>query len=302
MISVNLPEDQVSDYLSKLGSHISESINTACVNSPLNCTLSGPEPAIDELKVQLDKDEIFAQKLKTGVAYHSKSMSAIAQEYLDLIGPLETDYKGPSATAIAMVSTVTGQSLRPAMLASAQYWVDNMVSPVKFSDAVQLLTRGSSKLKVGMSTISDLIEIGSHCALRRPVQDTLNQAGSRKKQVRYTYVLNRNKPAVQATMELIGHLFCHGHDVSIPAANQQSEGTNKFLVDCPQYPFDRSHKYWAESRISRDFRQREAVAGEILGTRFQDWNPLEPRWRNFWSPESTPWVADHVVSMDPLRL
>lgn len=282
MMSVNLAQEDAEVRLN------SSEVKVACINSPSNCTVSGPEDNIDELKAQLDKEEIFAQKLKTGVAYHSPSMQSIAQEYAELMGSLDTGV----TTGIPMVSSVTGKVVRPRELANTQYWVDNMVSPVCFATAVESLTQ-TNKLRVAMGNITDIVEVGAHCALKRSVQDTVHR-GSRKKQIRCDSALNRNKPALRAIQELVGSLYCYGYDVSIPALNQDKE--RKFLADCPQYPFDTSHSYWAESRMSRDFRKRMGVKGETLGTRFHDWNPLEPRWRNFWSVESTPWVGDHVIS------
>lgn len=294
MMSVNLAEEEVKGYLENISADVAAKINVACINSPLNCTLSGDEGAIDIAKEQLDKDGIFAQKLKTGVAYHSPSMKKIADEYKTQMGSLD----GSARSSIPMVSSVTGRRVQPAALATPQYWVDNMVSPVRFADAVHVLTQKTSTLKVGMGAITDLIEVGPHPALRRPVQDTLAKAGNKKQQIRYSYVLHRSHSAVQTTLELLGQLFCHGHAVSVPAGNQQtsSQGPRRFLVDCPKYPFDHSKIYWAESRLSRDFRLRESVKGESLGARFFDWNPLEPRWRNFLSVESTPWIGDHVIS------
>ncbi|KAF9872901.1 hypothetical protein CkaCkLH20_09764 [Colletotrichum karsti] len=290
MISVNLAENDVPTYLDNLGI---AGVSVACVNSPLNCTLSGPEDAIDAVKKQADIDSIFAQKLKTGVAYHSSAMLAIADDYKQQMGELEAS---APRSSIVMVSTVTGKSVRSAVLATPQYWVDNMVSPVRFSDAVHALTQQSSTLKSGfLGSITDLVEIGPTAALRRPVADTLAQAGSRAKQVRYSSVLFRKRSAVDTTLELVGQLFSYGYQVQITAVNQV-KGNTSFLVDCPEYPFDHSKKYWSESRISRDYRLRGAVIGETLGTRVSDWNPLEPRWRNFLSVETEPWVADHNVS------
>ncbi|KAI1108641.1 hypothetical protein F5Y14DRAFT_435490 [Nemania sp. NC0429] len=294
MISVNLPQDEVKSYLKRMGdADVEESVTIACINSPLNCTLSGPESAIDIVKQKLDEQGIFAQKLKTGVAYHSSFMMIIAEEYLSRMGTLEA---GNTRSTIPMMSSVTGKPVRPAVLATGQYWVDNLVSPVRFSDAIHTLTQKTSTLKVGLGSITDLVEIGSHSALKRPIQDTVAQAGNRK-QSRYASALNRSKDSVESILELMGHLFCHGHDFNISEANRLlSSPTPSFLVDCPEYPFDRSHIYWAESRLSRDFRLREPVSGDFLGWRFHDWNPLEPRWRNLWSVETTPWVGDHVVS------
>lgn len=300
MISVNLSEDRVLEFLERIKlSDASTSVCIACVNSPLNCTLSGPELAIDAVKGQADEDGIFAQKLKTGVAYHSHSMRAVSDEYLSLMGDLEgVQPSGFKASAsIAMVSSVSGKVVRPAALATGNYWAENLVSPVRFADAVQVLTQESSTLKVGMGNITDLVEIGPHAALRRPVRDTIAQEGNRKKEARYASVLDRAQPATQTMLELMGQLFCLGHPVSISAVNQQPiDVPSPFLVDCPEYPFNRSIQYWAESRISRDFRMRGAVEGETLGVRVSDWNPMEPRWRSFLSIESMPWIGHHKVS------
>ncbi|KAI0008226.1 hypothetical protein F4779DRAFT_642004 [Xylariaceae sp. FL0662B] len=309
MMSVNLPEEEIQGYLESVDSmhaiDIAAKINIACINSPLNCTLSGDESALDVVKAQLDRDGIFAQKLKTGVAYHSPSMCRIVDEYVSLMGSLDGGNSkggGVKVSSIPIVSSVTGQAIRASLLATPQYWVDNMVSPVRFADAMLVLTQKTSMLKVGIGQITDLVEVGPHPALRRPVKDTLTNPGEGRKQqqMRYTYVLHRSCPPIQTMLELLGQLFCHGHTVSIPAVNHQEKSKTSppqsFLVDCPEYPFDHSKTYWAESRLSRDFRLRDGVVGETLGWRSFDWNPLEPRWRNFLSVESAPWIGDHVVN------
>ncbi|KAI1806439.1 hypothetical protein F4811DRAFT_510997 [Daldinia bambusicola] len=288
MMSINLAESEVPEYLEKVKTAgMGDSVCIACVNSPSNCTLSGSEADIDLIKTQADEDGVFAQKLKTGVAYHSSSMQAIADEYRSQMGSLEgkdsQDVKAPAQTL--MVSSVTGEAVIPAVLATAQYWVDNMVNKVRFADALTLLNQELSSMKV-----TDLIEVGPHPALRRPVQDTIG------KKIRYMNPLHRSQPAIQTMLELVGQLYCFGHDVSIMSANQQSaEKKLPFLVDCPEYPFNHSQRYWAESRICRDYRLREPVQGELLGVRVSDWNPLEPRWRNFWSVETSPWIGHHKV-------
>jgi acyl transferase domain-containing protein len=298
MLSINVADVDMPQYLKRAGQGATDQVSVACINSPLNCTLSGAEERIDAIKTQADRDGIFAHKLKTGVAYHSAAMQAIAGEYAMSIGTLEGAGRRTNKVMarIPMVSSVSGRAVRQEDLSKAQYWVNNLVSPVRFSDAIQLLTQQSSTLKVGMGNISDLIEIGPHAALRRPVNDTVQQAHNRKRDIRYLHVLHRSFPAIQATLELAGQLFCLGHTVSLSAVNQQPADIRRpFLVDGPSYPFDRSNNYWTESRISRDFRLRGAVHGDTLGVRVSDWNPLEPRWRNFLSTESTRWLGDHKV-------
>lgn len=278
MISINLAPDQVPDFLSKTAPEVS----IACINSPYNVTLSGPEAGIDAIQAQADRENIFARKLNTGVAYHSAAMHSVSQEYLDLMG---SDLSSAESFAdIPMLSTVTGKRINPADLATGQYWVDNMVSPVKFAQGVRLTTEFG---------ITDMIEVGPHPALRRYVQDSL---GTDNK-TQYWSTLYRGHSAFEKTLELAGTLFSRGHSISLAAVNNEDAvKSSAFLVDCPPYPFDHSRKFWAESRISRDYRLREPTkGGDLLGQRASDWNPLQPRWRNFLSVETSPWIGDHVV-------
>ncbi|KAK7427746.1 hypothetical protein QQZ08_005684 [Neonectria magnoliae] len=182
MISINLAESEVSKFLDMIvDQNARAKVCVACINSPLNsplnCTLSGHEAAIDAVKAQAVKDGIFAQKLKTGVAYHSPSMQVIAGEYLLLMGGLESQ-DGRATAGIPMVSSVSAKVVSRDILSSTQYWVDNMVSPVQFSQAIQILTQNSSTLKASFGSITDLVEIGPHPALRRPVKDTAGDVHS----------------------------------------------------------------------------------------------------------------------------
>ncbi|OTA94157.1 hypothetical protein M434DRAFT_394918 [Hypoxylon sp. CO27-5] len=297
MIAVGLAAEEVPEYMAITASPQaieSKRVNVACINSPNNCTISGPEEAIDTLKAQLDINGVFSQKLKTGVAYHSSAMSEIASEYLACLGSLEP---GINKTHISMVSSVSGLTVTPELLSNAQYWVENLVSPVRFSTAIQELNHISNKPNSDTKAITDIVEIGPHSTLRRPIQDTLASANvsDRRSQPRYHSVLYRSKSPVRTALELLGHLFCHGHRVSIAAGNKHSKKAS-FLTDCPQYPFDQSLRYWEESRLSRDSRLPGAPSQGVLGIRSPDWNPLQPRWRNIWTTEAFPWVKDHVVN------
>lgn len=288
MLSVNLPEQGVEVYLRKCGLQLNMQI--ACINSPSNVTLSGDEAGINQLKEHLDRDQIFAQKLKTGVAYHSKAMEPIAEEYLRCLGQL--DPPDVCNRGAFMISSVTGQRIGTASLAQGQYWVDNLTSQVRFADALQYLVLAAPKVD-GIGTISDFVEIGPHGALRRPLHDTVNQAIGGQA-FKYISALSKFESASKTILNLVGHLFVRGYPVSMTAAIQQDVGS-PFLVDLPQYPFDHSQLYWHETRLSMDWRLREAVPREVLGTRATDWNPLQPRWRKTLSIDEMPWIADHVI-------
>ncbi|CAN9080485.1 unnamed protein product [Alternaria alternata] len=292
MMSANLQEGQVRAYVDKY--RLDANIRVACVNSPSNVTLAGPEADVDALKRHLDDDHIFAQKLNTGIAYHTAVMNEMAQEYISCLNDLIESTPGSCATL--MVSSVTGQRVTATDLCTAQYWADNLTSPVRFLDALQYLAIAAPKLD-GIKAISDYIEVGPHGALRRPIKETLSQVPNYRT-FAYVSVLSKLVSPVKTTMEVAGHLFTRGYPVSITAVNRYTASSNlpMLLSDTPKYPFDRTQQHWFESRLSRDWRLRGAAPRSVLGIRVTDWNPLEPRWRKMLSTQEMPWIAEHVVS------
>ncbi|RYC59250.1 hypothetical protein CHU98_g6953 [Xylaria longipes] len=303
MMSVNLSESQAPAYLDKvgLGPLHQNTVHIACINSPTNVTLSGPSDTLDILKARLDQEDIFALKVNTGVAYHSPAMHTIADEYMERLGSLQAGEQ--PRTHIPMVSSVSAQVAAPALLGTPKYWVDNLISPVHFSDAMQRITDAQlalSSFPQGVDAITDVVEIGPHPALRRPIKDNLSfifdSRPEPKSTIRYHSSLERSKSALQIVASLVGTLFCYGHPVSVSAVNNQAKGGLPALVDCPSYPFDHGRRYWNESRLSRDFRLRTHSQGHLLGRRTNDWNALHPRWRNWLCIETMPWLADHVIS------
>lgn len=315
MMAVNLAESEVYERLQSCGmpSEDQGRLTIACVNSTTNVTLSGPDHLIDEFKLYLDRESIFARRLNTGVSYHSPDMGLVAAEYMSLMSTLEpTDAETlalePYRHKILMVSCVTGSIVAREELIEPRYWVDNLVSPVRFLDALERLVQhaagtltSSAKFPPGLKLFIDLIEVGPHAALRRPIRDIISSPIQTSSTIiRYHSVLDRdNSPAI-AALQLLGNLFCLGYPVSTTTGNLQAAADNlPFLVDCPPYPFDHGRRYWSESRISKEFRLRPKSAGYLLGRRAIDSNRLQPRWRNWLSTKMTPWLGEHVVRNIP---
>lgn len=303
MLSVNLSATDVEPYISDPAFE-NNGLSIACINSPSNVTVSGPKHNVDLLSKRLVAANVQVFQVHTGVAYHSPAMLEVAEEYRNRLHGLEPGSCDPSKAQITMISTVTGHPESHQRISSAQYWVDNLVSPVRFADAVEKMATSQSgpARTLGMlqlRPVFDVIEIGPHSALRYPVTTTLKGLDKQKGSgIRYWSVLDRARPQIEVSMQIPARLFARGYPVDIGAVNAATPGEAQppLLCDTPAYPFNHDQRYWKESRISRDWRRRGGgPANGILGVRVSDWNPLEPRWRKFVSLEETPWVADHVV-------
>lgn len=296
MMAIGLMPSSIPDCLRRAGLLDRNTIHIACINSPTNVTMSGDIEDMESLRTVLDGEGLSARVIKTGVAYHSPAMQKIANEYMThLVNCLcpSTQQDHMDASAPALASSVTGGLLDSEVMTTAEYWVKNLVSPVVFHQAVEKLVEMIHSSDQN-TTFIDFVEVGPRGALQRPVKEIVGPS------IRYHAVLDHRRLATHTTLDLIGHLFCLGHPVSITAANgHDTTDRPPFLVDCPPYSFDHSRRHWTESRLSKDFRFRPYSAGHLLGKRAHDFNVLRPRWRNWLSREVSPWLGDHVVRPPP---
>lgn len=303
MMSVNLSESEIWTYLAKgISENDPPDITVACINSPKNVTISGDEARIASIQTMLEKDQIFCRKLSTGVAYHSPRMQAVTSQYASSIQGLE---KGtPVVKDIIMISSMTGKAcLKTDELATADYWVKNMILPVKFSHAIAelaLKVKGSGTRKLGVATkfaMHDLIEIGPHPTLKRPTTETL-ATHAPKAEIRYSSVLSRYNSALATIFKLLGDMYSLGYPIALEEVNQIRHHPSMSvltLTDLPEYPFSRSQRYWHESSLSKNFKLRKYPRLDLLGTPMADSNALEMRWRKFFDVAETPWIEEHRV-------
>ncbi|KAL8717110.1 MAG: hypothetical protein Q9225_005621 [Loekoesia sp. 1 TL-2023] len=198
-MSVNSAEPEAECYL--VEALLPGRVSVACINSPTNVTLSGDKITIDQLQVGLEKDDVFARKPRTGVAYHSPAMYQVAGEYLSSLGRLEPRelYGGNPF----MVLTVISQKVVIISLLDPQYWVDNLESPVRFADALQYVVNMAPKVD-GLKPITNYLEIRPHRALQRLVRDSLAYAGNST--ARYSLILSKQDVRSKTILQLVGQL------------------------------------------------------------------------------------------------
>lgn len=302
MLAVGLSPAETESYFSAL-KPTGGKVVVGCINSPSSVTVSGDVAAINELQATLEPKGIFTRKLKVETAYHSHHMTAASEEYGLALETLETqDCFTPGVTYWSSVTAA--QLTHPSELA-ASYWVEHMVSPVRFSEALQAMcvVQEEDSIMQKPYSVDILVEIGPHKALSGPIRqilDKLPAAGTSGEaqtlQITHIPTLTRNTNAVSALLNAAATLFLHGYIVNFDAVNfPKSNVPRNMLTDLPSYPWNHTTSHWHESRLSKNYRFWKFPRHELLGNIAPDFSELEPRWRNVLRLSEVPWIKHHNI-------
>ncbi|EFQ31018.1 beta-ketoacyl synthase domain-containing protein [Colletotrichum graminicola M1.001] len=263
-----------------LGRHQAEKflrpgVIVGCENSPSNVTLSGESDVLQDVlhNIRLKNPEVLARALRVECGYHSHHMKTAAEDFTARLEGLLQNKK----PCVPFYSSVTGVKNTDM---SHSYWVNNVLSPVLFSTAVQ------SVLDDFTSPV--FVEIGPHSALAGPIRQILQ---FKNRTAQYIPTLMRSQDAMPALLKTAGELWLAGTTIDIAIVNPPGQ----FLTDLPTYPWHYDKEYWLESRLSRSWRFRKFPHHELLGSRVEEISDALPSWRCNLRLDDVSWLGDHVV-------
>lgn len=311
MIAVGLSPQDVEPYLA----HTGGSVVLACVNSPETVTLAGDRAALQKLEAIFKEQQKFCRLLHVENAYHSPQMLSVAREYREMISdisPLKT------ASPVMFYSTVHGRQIPTSQL-TADYWVENLCSPVQFVDALDDMMYAkfaNRQLKTKSKVPSLLLEIGPHAALAGPIKQYI-AAREGLEHLSYHSLLTRAQDASVTALGAAGSLWTMGVSVNLNKVSRtenahcdDGSSSNRctkvndvgkwsdVLVDLPTYQWNHSTSYWHESRQSKNHRSPRFARHDLIGSRLDSYNPLEPVWKNYLRVSELPWLQDHRIHGD----
>lgn len=287
MLAVGLGPSTVKGYLSG----VQTQVQIACYNSPKSVTLSGTIACLEDVKGRLVKDGHFARLLQVDLAYHSKYMARIGQEYEAL---LEQNFKPLDRTSgtVKMFSSVHGQKM--SALTDAKYWKANMISAVKFEDACR-------EMLIGRNGADFLIEIGPSGALAGPISQIKESMGAEGSKVQYCAALSRGADSINSLFHVAGKLHISGAPVALSRVNNGEDASLPLpcvITDLPNYVWNHNNKYWHENQASKDWRFRRFLEHDLLGTKVLATPWHSPSFRKTLLLERLPWLRSHKMRTD----
>ncbi|KAF2686198.1 hybrid PKS-NRPS [Lentithecium fluviatile CBS 122367] len=267
-------------------------IQVAASNGPSSVTLSGDVDAIEEAKQIFDQEKTFARQLKVDTAYHSHHMLPCSRPYLDSLIACDIQVQSPKDGCV-WISSVRGDAeLLEGNLASlnGQYWVDNMIQPVLFTQALECSLWNGGPFDM-------VVELGPHPALKGPAVQTFKSVlGST---LPYAGFMRRETDEFEAFSGGVGYLWSYlgpshvDFDGYRKAFVESDASAPKMISDLPSYSWSHEKIMWKESRISRNYRLRDQTPHELLGRRVPDDADYEMRWRNILRLNELPWLEGH---------
>ncbi|KAI1392245.1 ketoacyl-synt-domain-containing protein [Hypoxylon trugodes] len=317
MLAVGLSASEVQAYM-----HVDDNrrVVVACINSPNSVTLSGDKDIILQVQANLQAAGIFNRILLVGVAYHSHHMKYCEDSYLGSIAHIKPERPGRRVVRYphsqygmartnglhqgAELKDSSSESLPPTMYSSVtghaisweqlhpEYWVRNMVSPVRFSDAMHQMVSAEGDGKPNI-----IIECSPHSSLQGPIRQILDAEEKLTQQPSYSSALHRGKDAAVSVLEMAGKLWSLGCDVAMPWVVMRDirPSLPRLLIDLPKYPWNHDNTYWYESHLSRANRFQVHGRYDLIGRPTMDSIPSHPRWRGFFRISENPWIQDHQV-------
>ncbi|CAO2655083.1 Nn.00g118160.m01.CDS01 [Neocucurbitaria sp. VM-36] len=286
MLAVGLGVDAVSPFLEKFV----DQAWIACFNSPNSITISGKRSVLEVLAADIKAAGHFARLLQVDLAYHSTLMEDIGQEYEHLLKGNFQSLASPTSGDVSFFSSVTGSKLQTPT--DAEYWKANMISPVRFDQALRTMLTGDD-------VPSMLIEIGPSGALAGPVAQTL-KVMSNGGDISYNASWARGANAGKALFDVAGRLFVAGASIDMSTVNEYDRDRVRTVIDLPNYVWNHSTKYWHESPASKDWRFKKFVIHDLLGSKILGSSWRAPTWRKLLSLDDVRWLRDHQMGSDVL--
>jgi acyl transferase domain-containing protein len=229
MLAIASDEATVSGWLGA-------GIELAAVNSARACVVSGTVAAIDALAVRLESEGVNCRRLQTSHAFHSIMMQPLADEFRAAVAAA-----APQEPVVPIISNVTGTWMTPEQACDPDYWVQHLLSPVRFQAGIETL------LGDGYGFLAEAGPSGVLCTFVRHMLG--NGSG---KAAAVAIPLMRHPQDGEAgdrfLSQAVGDLWAAGYALDFAEIDVENVGCR---ISLPTYPFARE-RHWLEAPPAPD--------------------------------------------------
>ncbi|QKX61835.1 uncharacterized protein TRUGW13939_08991 [Talaromyces rugulosus] len=266
----------------------------AASNAASSVTLSGDADAIRELEQKLQEENKFARRLRVDTAYHSHHMYPCSPAYKQALEDCNIRIQPPTGTAwySSVYDGVQINLDEHENSLTNEYWIENMVRPVLFSQAVQTAVR-----IVGEPDL--VIEVGPHPALKGPAKQVLADTLTDGNDIPYIGVSARGTGGIEALASAIGDIWGYLGPSSVDISRYTrlfgSSQHFKLIKELPEYPFNHSKLYSTESRLIKQHLHSRGGCNPLIGNLEPTTGDGEWRWHHYLRQKDLPWLDGHRV-------
>ena len=261
-------------------------VSIAAINGPGNTVISGRRESVNEIATRLEEEGLQTFPLAVSHAFHSPLMEPMLEEFSKIAS--EVSYSSPR---ISLISNITGQ---PATheIAGPAYWCAHIRRPVQFEAGINTLHRMGHVVFLEIGPKPVLVGMGCMC-----LPDEVSTG--KRSQLKWLPSLCQGVSDRQQIMQSLGQLYVCGQPIDWKGLDG---GAALRKLCLPTYPWQRE-RYWfeegADRRKSAGFSSRRPGAQPrhpLLNNYIK--SSIHPNlhlWETEVSPESFPWIADHLL-------
>ncbi|HEU5077267.1 MAG TPA: acyltransferase domain-containing protein, partial [Polyangiaceae bacterium] len=222
-----------------------DAVAVAVESSPESCVLSGDRSALERVLRPFRERGIFCRYVKVDVAGHSPQLRCVVDRMLSELGVVRT-----LPGRYPFYSSVTGGGLGASALGT-DYWLRNVIEPVRFWTAIQSLLSDGAR---------DFLEISPHPITLTSLRQGFSHTGI---PAFASGSLVRDQDERFSMRVGLGALHCRGQRVDW----QSLCGTGRRVVTLPSYPFDRQ-RFWATPKLeAAAMHSAQHRTSGLLGTK-----------------------------------
>ncbi|KXH44578.1 beta-ketoacyl synthase domain-containing protein [Colletotrichum nymphaeae SA-01] len=257
----------------------------------LRTTISGDADALAELQTILEDESKFVRMLKVDKAYHSHHMLSCSPHYIKALEDCGCDVADGVGSSVAWYSSVHQNRRMKASDITAEYWNENLVSSVRFMQAIEAAA-------IEHKSLDAAIEVGCHPALKAPCLATLKTVLS--EEIPYTGCMQRGSDNVQAFASAVGYLWerlglnAVDPDSFIAKVIAPGNSLRSLSKALPRYPWDHSRTHWNETRAIKAHLYGEKPH-LLLGSLSASSTGSTSQWHNTIRPRDHEWLQGHAL-------